>query len=64
LITRYPVSKLSAFSFLTPLFGVLAGWLFLDEKLSWSLLVALLLVVVGVNLVNRQTPPAAARKDR
>ena len=58
LMTRYPVSRLSAFSFLTPIFGVLCGALWLNESLSLSLLAALILVAVGIYLVNapRKSP--------
>lgn len=52
LMTRYPVSRLSAFSFLTPIFGVLCGALYLDEQLSATLLLALGLVAMGIYLVN------------
>lgn len=52
LMTRYPVSRLSAFSFLTPIFGVLCGALWLNEPLSLSLLLALILVAIGIYLVN------------
>lgn len=53
LITRYPASRLAAFSFLTPLFGILAGGLLLDEPVTGWLLLALLLVAAGIWLVNR-----------
>ena len=54
LIRRYPGPKLASFTFLTPLFGVLAGWAVLDEPLTTSLLVALAMVAAGVYLVNRR----------
>jgi len=53
LIAHYPASRLSAFSFLAPLFGVLAGNLLLDEKVSPLLAGALALVGLGIYLVNR-----------
>jgi len=56
LIRHYPASKLASFTFLTPLFGVMAGWLILDEPLTTALLVAMLFVAAGVYLVNRKTP--------
>ena len=56
LIRHYPASKLASFTFLTPLFGVLAGWLILDEPLTFALLVAMILVAAGVYLVNRNSP--------
>ena len=53
LIGSYPPSRLSAFTFLTPLFGVLAGGLLLNEPLTGRLIVALVLVGTGIYLVNR-----------
>jgi drug/metabolite transporter (DMT)-like permease len=55
LIRHYPGPKLASFTFLTPILGVLAGWLVLDEPISVALLVAMALVATGVYLVNRQT---------
>lgn len=55
LIHRYPVSVLHAFSFFTPVFGVLlSGALILGELISPRLIVALTLVSLGMVLVNRQ----------
>ncbi len=56
LIRHYPAAKVSSFTFLTPLFGVLAGGLLLGEALSPSLAVALALVALGIYLVNRRQP--------
>jgi len=61
LITLYPASVLSAFTFLTPLFGVIAGATMLGEKVTLSLLLALVLVGCGIYLVNRGPRPAAVR---
>lgn len=54
LVRHYPAPKLSSFTFLTPIFGVLAGWLVLDEPLTPSLLIAVTLVAAGVYLVNKR----------
>lgn len=53
LIRHYPPSRLASFTFLTPLFGVLAGGLLLNEPMTSSLLLALVLVGIGIYLVNR-----------
>lgn len=53
MIRHYPAPKLASFTFLTPIFGVLAGWLILGEPLTLALLVAMGLVAAGVYLVNR-----------
>jgi drug/metabolite transporter (DMT)-like permease len=62
LIRHYPAPKLASFTFLTPLFGVLAGWLVLDEPLTAALLVAMVMVAVGIYLVNRKTEIRAVRQ--
>ncbi len=53
LISRYPAAQLSAFTFLTPLFGVVFGGLLLAEPISTNLVAALVLVGAGIYLVNR-----------
>jgi len=55
LITRYPAGLISAFTFLTPLFGILAGAALLGETLSASLLLAFACVAIGLRLVNRRS---------
>ncbi len=55
LIRHYPASRLASFTFLTPLFGVLAGALLLNEPISGMLVLALVLVGTGIYFVNRQT---------
>ena len=59
LIHQYSVSRLSAFTFFTPIFGVLSGTLFLKEEFTVSLMVGLPLVSIGIFLVNwRKAAPA------
>ena len=53
LIARYSANRLSAFSFLTPLFGVAAGHLVLGEPLTAAFAAAVVLVAAGLVLVNR-----------
>jgi drug/metabolite transporter (DMT)-like permease len=52
LIHQYSVSRLSAFTFLTPIFGVFFGVFFLREELTVSLMIGLPLVSAGIFLVN------------
>lgn len=54
MLGRYPATKISAFAFLTPLFALLFGALWLHEPLTPSLLAALALVAMGIVLVNRR----------
>lgn len=53
LIVRYSASRLSAFTFITPLCGVLAGHLILGEPLTPAFALAVALVAAGLILVNR-----------
>ena len=53
ILSIYPVSKMASFSLLTPVFGVLFGWLIFDDALGPTFVLALLLVGSGLILVNR-----------
>ncbi|WP_372827744.1 DMT family transporter [Polaromonas sp.] len=57
MLGHYPATKISVFVFLTPLFALLFGALWLKEAVTPSLLAALALVAVGIVLVNRRAPP-------
>jgi drug/metabolite transporter (DMT)-like permease len=52
LLHKYPVSRLSSFTFFAPIFGVLFGILFLHEELTFSLMIGLPMVSMGIFLVN------------
>jgi drug/metabolite transporter (DMT)-like permease len=53
LIVRYSAARLSAFTFLTPLFGVAAGRLVLNEPVTPPFALAVAVVTLGLVLVNR-----------
>ena len=52
----YSASKLSAFTFVTPLFGVVASYFILHDTLTIAFGVAALLVIAGLYLVNKPDP--------
>jgi drug/metabolite transporter (DMT)-like permease len=54
LIHRHTVSRLAAFTFMAPLFGVILGGLVLDEPLALSVWIGLACVAGGLYAVNRQ----------
>ncbi|MBR1189514.1 DMT family transporter [Bradyrhizobium sp. AUGA SZCCT0160] len=60
LVKTYSASKLSAFTFITPLFGVVAAYFILHDTLTIAFGVAALLVIAGLYLVNR---PETARAE-
>lgn len=54
LVRHYPATRLSAFTLLTPVFGLLMGVLMLGEPLTARLVLALAGVTLGMVLVNRR----------
>ena len=60
LLRHYPATRLSAFSFLTPVFGLLFAALALGEAISVRLIVAMVFIAVGIVLVNRKPAVVAA----
>jgi drug/metabolite transporter (DMT)-like permease len=56
MLGRYPATKISVFVFLTPVFALMFGALWLGESVTPSLLAALVLVALGIVLVNRKPP--------
>jgi drug/metabolite transporter (DMT)-like permease len=63
LVKVYSASKLSAFTFIAPLFGVVASYLILHDTLTPVFGAAALLVIAGLFLVNRPNPIEPAATD-
>jgi drug/metabolite transporter (DMT)-like permease len=58
LIHTYPVASLSVFTFLTPVFGVASGVVFLGEDLTKGLVIGMACVCLGIygtNYAKRST---------
>lgn len=52
LLNEGDVGKTSAFIFMAPFFGVLAGWVLLDEVIELYVYLGGLLIFIGLFLVN------------
>ncbi|MCK1388686.1 DMT family transporter [Bradyrhizobium sp. 21] len=63
LVKTYSASKLSAFTFITPLFGVVGSYFIMHDTLSLTFGAAAVLVIAGLFLVNRPGQSAAAPRD-
>jgi len=63
LVKTYSASKLSAFTFITPLFGVVGSYFIMHDTLSLTFAAAAVLVIAGLFLVNRPSRVAAAPRD-
>ena len=53
LFTRMEVTRISLFTFITPIVAVLLGWLMLGERVDPNVAVGGSLILVGVVLVNQ-----------
>lgn len=57
LLKYNPVSRVTVFGFMNPVFGVILSAIFLGESgqaLTWNTLAALVLVCLGIYVVNRE----------
>jgi len=63
LVKTYSASKLSAFTFITPLFGVVASYFIMHDTLTPIFGAAALLVIAGLYLVNRPNPVVPVPTD-
>jgi len=64
LVQHYSANRLAALTFLTPLFGVAAGYLILDEPLTPQFLTAVAMVTVGTALPRLPDGREALRRAR
>jgi drug/metabolite transporter (DMT)-like permease len=63
LVKAYSASKLSAFTFVTPLFGVVASYFIMHDRLTLAFGAAALLVIAGLFLVNRPSRAISVPAD-
>ncbi len=62
LIKIYPASGVASFSFLSPVFSVILGWLVLGEEVGANIWIGLVFVAVGVTLINRRRQTQVPQK--
>jgi drug/metabolite transporter (DMT)-like permease len=58
LILTYPAARIAGFTFLAPVFGILAGWALLGERLSWGLFAGVVAIAIGMRMINTRPEPA------
>ena len=54
LVQHYPANRISAFTFLTPVFSIVAGAVVLHEPVGWPLIGGVTAVAAGLTLLNRK----------
>ncbi|MDT2075726.1 MAG: DMT family transporter [Planktomarina sp.] len=50
----YPASGVASFSFLSPIFTILFGWVILNETVNYTFIAAAILVIVGLVFINKK----------
>jgi len=51
-LAKLPVTKVSMYAYVNPVIAVLLGWLILNERMDWSVVIATTVVLLGVILVK------------
>jgi O-acetylserine/cysteine efflux transporter len=57
---RYSVNQVMPFTLLVPLFGVLSGVVFFDERLTWPMLIGGMGTILGVAIITIRRPKVLA----
>ena len=55
IMSRYSASSTSSFAFLTPIFGVLFGWLIMDDPINEQIYLSLIFTCLGIYLINKRS---------
>ncbi len=63
LLKKYPINRVVPYSLLVPVFGMIAGVMFLNEVITWQIIVGGVLTVVGVAIIVIKKPLAAESGD-
>jgi len=51
-LAKLPATKVSMYAYVNPVIAVIMGWLILDERMDWSVVLATAVVLLGVVLVK------------
>ncbi len=55
IMSKYSASSTSSFAFLTPIFGVLFGWLIMDDPINEQIYLSLFFTCLGIYLINKRS---------
>mgnify|MGYP000359679462 FL=1 len=54
IMSKYSASSTSSFAFLTPISGVLFGWLIMDDVINEQIYISLFLTCFGIYIINKK----------
>lgn len=61
-LAKLPAAIISTYAYLNPIVAVTLGWVVLDERLDWSMILATAIILSGVVLVKMARPASGAQK--
>jgi len=64
MLDKLPSSFVATYAYLNPVVAVLLGWLILDERFDWLLVIATVVILLGVVLVTTDRPRRLKAKRR
>jgi len=54
-IAKLPLSLVSTYAYINPVIALFLGWIILDEKLNFQIVIAAVVILVGVFIVKKGT---------
>jgi drug/metabolite transporter (DMT)-like permease len=54
IMSKYSASSTSSFAFLTPVSGVMFGWLIMDDVINGQIYISLFLTCLGIYIINKK----------
>jgi drug/metabolite transporter (DMT)-like permease len=57
LLQQAPLNRLNSFTFLTPIFGLLLGWMFFAERFGLVQIAGMVVIVIGVKMITMKPKP-------
>lgn len=54
-IEKLGATSASSYIFLVPVFGILGGWILLDERLGYTMIIGFLMILIGVKIVQLES---------
>jgi len=52
-LAKLPTATVSTYAYINPVIAVILGWLVLDERLDWIVVLATVVILLGVLLVKK-----------
>jgi drug/metabolite transporter (DMT)-like permease len=61
-VANLPVSFVSTFAYINPVIALFLGWLILNEKLDYTIMIGAIIILIGVYTVKKGSDPRTKRR--